>query len=221
MHARTVHALAGAMDGKMPSPEGRRALEDSCAELPLAVRGDRAWLICLVVVVLAGCAGRAPMPDQGTGDLVFRVEGKISVRGDAGGVAASFVWWQREGSYEVEFWGPLGSQRTRIQGDEGSFAIVGATGERVAGSNPEALMRRELGWSVPVAVLSHWIRGAPSPALPWQRAAHDGAGRFVAFEQAGWQVEVLAWGEQAPTRIRAQRGGDRIVVACRNWSFGA
>ena len=83
-------------------------------------------------------------------------------------------------------------------------------------------MQRQLGWSVPVAVLSHWIRGTPSPALPWQTASHDGAGRFVAFEQAGWQVEVPMRGDQAlPTRIRAQRGQDRIVVACRNWSFGA
>lgn len=181
-----------------------------------------AWLMCLVMVVLAGCAGRAPMPDQGMEDLVFRVEGKISVRGGAGGASASFVWWQREGSYDVEFWGPLGSQRTRIQGHEHSFAIVDAAGERVAGTNPEVLMQRELGWSVPVVVLSHWIRGTPSPALPWQLASHDSAGRFVSFEQAGWQVEVLAWAEQAmPARIRAKRGRDRIVVACRNWSFGA
>ena len=181
-----------------------------------------AWLLCLVMAVLAGCAGRAPTPDQGMEDLVFRVEGKISVRGAAGGASASFVWWQRKGSYEVEFWGPLGSQRTRIQGDEGSFAIVNAAGERIAGTNPEALMQRELGWSVPVAVLSHWIRGAPSPALPWQTASHDSGGRFVAFEQAGWQVEVPVRGDKAlPTRIRAKRGHDRIVVACRNWSFGA
>ena len=88
-----------------------------------------AWLVCLVLVVLAGCAGRAPAPDQGMEDLVFRVEGKMSVRGAAGGASASFVWWQRRGSYEVEFWGPLGSQRTRIQGDEGTFTIIDAAGE--------------------------------------------------------------------------------------------
>ena len=187
-----------------------------------SILGAFPWLICLAMVALAGCAGRTPMPDHGMEDLVFRVEGKISVRGGTGGASASFVWWQREGSYEVEFWGPLGSQRTRIQGDEGSFAIIDAAGERTAGANPEALMQRELGWSVPVAVLSHWIRGTPSPALPWQLASHDGAGRFSAFEQAGWQVEVLAWGDQEmPARIRAQRGNDRIVVACRNWRFGA
>lgn len=181
-----------------------------------------AWLVCLVMVALAGCAGRAPTPDQGMEDLVFRVEGKISVRGAAGGASASFVWWQRKSSYGVEFWGPLGSQRTRIEGNEGAFAIIDATGKRIAGADPEALMQRELGWSVPVAVLSHWIRGAPSPALPWQTASLDSAGRLVAFEQAGWQVEVLMRGDQAlPTRIRAQRGHDRIVVACRNWSFGA
>ena len=181
-----------------------------------------AWLMCLVVVLLAGCASRAPTPKSGLEDLVFRVEGKISVRGGDRGVSASFVWWQRESSFEAEFWGPLGSQRTRIQGDEGSFAIVDAVHERLAGANPEAVMQRELGWSVPVAVLPHWIRGTPSPARPWQKAMHDRAGRFVTFEQAGWQVEVVARDDNAlPTRIRAQRGRDRIVVACRNWSFGA
>ena len=155
-------------------------------------------------------------------DVLFRVEGRIGVRGDAGSVSASFVWWQRKRSYEVEFWGPLGSQRTRIRGDEDSFAIIDAAGERVVGANPEALMQRELGWALPVGVLSHWIRGAPSPALPWQKAAHDGKGRFDAFEQAGWQVEVVArGGKGSPTRIRAQRGRDRIVVVCRNWVFGA
>lgn len=205
---------------------GAERLESDVDKHHNIVRAFAAWasasLMCLVMVVLAGCAGRAPTPDQVVEDLVFRVEGKISVRGAAGGASASFVWWQRPGSYEVEFWGPLGSQRTRIQGDEGAFAIIDATGKRVAGADPEALMQRELGWSVPVAVLSHWIRGAPSPALPWQTPAHDSAGRFVAFKQAGWQVEVLTRGDQAlPTRIRAQRGHDRIVVACRNWSFGA
>lgn len=205
---------------------GAERLESDVDKHHSIVRGltapASAWLMCLALVVLAGCAGRAPMLDEGMENLVFRVEGKISVRGGAGGASASFVWWQREGSYEVEFWGPLGSQRTRIQGDEGSFAIVDAAGERISGTNPEALMQRELGWSVPVTVLSHWIRGAPSPALPWHTPSHDSAGRFAAFEQAGWQVVVIARNDDAlPTRIRAQRGTDRIVVACRNWSFGA
>ncbi len=179
------------------------------------------WLVCLVGGVLTGCAMRAPVPDGGAEDPVFRVEGRISVRGGAGAVSASFVWWQRRGAYEVEFWGPLGSRRTRIQGDEGSLAIVDATGKRLVGADPETLMQRELGWSAPVAVLSHWIQGTPSPALPWQMAMRDEAGRLATFNQAGWQVEVLAWSDEAmPARIRARRGSDRIVIACRNWRFG-
>ena len=178
------------------------------------------WLAWLVGVALAGCAPLAPVLD-GTENLLFRVEGKISVRGSGGAVSASFVWWQRSDSYEIEFWGPLGSQRTRIQGDEGSFAIVDAGGERIAGADPELLMQRELGWSVPVAVLSHWIQGAPAPTSPWAVASHDETGSLAAFEQGGWYVEVLARNSEAlPTRVRAERGSDRIVVACRNWSFG-
>ena len=187
---------------------------------PIAV-AKAMWFAWLVGAVLAGCATLAPVRERGTEDLLFRVEGKISVRGSGGGVSASFVWWQRSESYEVEFWGPLGSQRTRIQGDAGSFAIVDAGGERIGGADPELLMQRELGWSVPVAVLSHWIQGAPSPTSPWTAASHDEAGHFAAFDQGGWHVEVLARNPEAlPTRVRAWRGSDRIVVACRNWSFG-
>lgn len=179
-----------------------------------------AWLMGLLGIVLTACAMRPPMPDRAPADLAFRVEGKISVRGDNAAASASFVWWQRTDSYEVEFWGPLGSQRTRIQGNETSFTIIDATGQRTAATNPETLMHRQLGWSVPIQALSHWLQGTPSPILPWDNASRDESGHFTTFRQSNWQVQITARNpESHPTRIRAHRGPNRIVVACRNWNF--
>lgn len=171
--------------------------------------------------LVAGCAV-SPVTNDGS---VFRVDGRLGVRHDAGAFNATFVWTQWRDRYEIEFWGPLGSARTRLAGDAVSLTIDDASGRRLVSGDAEALMRAELGWYVPMEVLAWWIRGTPSPDFAWGEGQRDEGGRLSAFAQLSWRVRIDRWTETAmgpaPARIRAERGGDRITVVCKTWRFGS
>lgn len=153
-----------------------------------------------------------PPPSSG---LVFELRGRFSVTQAREANSGNFLWRQYPGGFEVDLWGPLGQGRARLIGQGTSLTLVNARGETVADGDAEALMQRELGWSAPLSALSSWLVGQPAPGLP-ARTNGD------AFEQLGWQVQVTAWAQvgerRLPRRLEAQRGGLRIVVACREWS---
>lgn len=175
-------------------------------------------------VAAVAAAGCAVSPVTGDGSM-FRVDGRLGVRHDGGAFSATFVWTQWRDRYEIEFWGPLGSGRTRLAGDADSLTIDDARGRRIAGGDAEALMRAELGWYVPMEALAWWIRGAPSPSFDWTEERRDAGGRLSAFSQLAWRVRIDRWTRTgagpAPARLRAERGGDRITVICKAWRFGA
>ena len=155
-------------------------------------------------------------PPAPSGEVAFDLRGRFSVSQDGRAQSGNFFWRQFAAGFEVDLWGPLGQGRARLIGAGGGLTLVDARGVAVFDGDAEALMRRELGWSAPLAAFSAWVTGRPAPS--WPVRVH-GRG---AFEQLGWRVAVTAWrdvgGQALPGRIEATRRGVRIVVACREWS---
>ena len=158
-------------------------------------------------------------------DLVadFRLRGKIGVRDQSasgGAFSASFDWIQAGDAFAIELWGPLGQGRTRLEGDTGTLSVTDTHGVTWAGESPEAFMREHLGWSAPVNVLRHWIRGRPAPRRA-NALERDVDGHLTRFEQLGWTVELSRWRQAAggavPGRVRATGHGRMITVVCKEW----
>lgn len=179
----------------------------------------------MVATVLSACAVAPPLGEHLSAD--FRLRGKIGIRDDTGAgtaFSASFDWIQAKSTYAIELWGPLGQGRTRLNGDNDTLTVTDGRGVMVVGDTPEALMREHLGWSAPVNVLHHWIRGRPAPGYRAAVSDRDPAGRLTRFEQLGWIVELSRWQDSVtgfvPGRVRATRQGRRITIVCKEWLIG-
>ncbi len=175
-------------------------------------------LKAIVAVLLAsGCASK-PLPLNPGVD--FRVAGKFGIRDGENGYSARFAWQQSLDTYDIEVWGPLGQGRTQLRGDSLSMAVLQG-GELLAQGSPEEVMYASLGWSVPVAVLPAWIRGAPHRQLSYADAVQDPQGRYTEFVQLNWQVTLSAYERSAdgstPGRIVAENGPRRVTVVVRDY----
>ena len=182
-------------------------------------------LALFLTFTLSSCTVLAPL-EEGL-DADFRLRGKIGVVDPSsaqGAFSASFDWVQAGNAFAIELWGPLGQGRTRLAGDDRTLTVTDSRGTTLAAETPQAMMQEHLGWSAPVAVLQHWIRGRLAPGNPAGALQRDADGRLTRFRQLGWTVELSGWQDNAagpvPGRLRATRQGRRITVVCKEWLFG-
>lgn len=185
---------------------------------------SRYRLIGVVVagLLVGGCASNQGAPVLPVGEAAaFRldVEGKLGVRHDGGGFSANLSYQQVGDDYAIELWGPLGQGRTRILGNAGRVTVTDGSGAVIEGGDPEAVMQRQLGWSLPLAVLRYWAAGQPAPDAPIRAGGGDADSRF--FEQLGWRVDArrLTRQHQAmlPALVVLESDGLRARLALRDW----
>jgi outer membrane lipoprotein LolB len=174
------------------------------------------------MVLLSGCA---VVPPPGEPGLAFAAGGKFGIKDADSGYSAQFSWRHYQHGYDIEVWGPLGQGRTHLRGDE-SLMQVRRGDDILAQGEPEHVMQTHLGWSVPIRVLPAWIQGFPSTQLPHSGAKLDDQGRYTAFAQAGWQVNLERYTARGdvlpelftPARIVALNGVRKVTVVVRNYA---
>ena len=185
-----------------------------------AVHNPLILKVILLLICLAGCASK-PVP--GVLPLKFEISGKFGIRDGDEGYSARFNWQQSHDGYAIEVWGPLGQGRTRLEGDESMMQVLRGR-EVVARGEPEVVMVANLGWSVPIHVLPAWIAGEPASDIHFAEVAYDAEGRYTEFVQAGWQVSLSRYQQQAangaiwrPARVEAEKGARKVTVIVRNF----
>lgn len=167
--------------------------------------------VLLALSLLAGCATRGPsgetQPRSAWDDQVPHVEalerwtlaGKVGLRTPEESTSANLDWAQYPNFYRMLISGPFGSGRNLLEGRDGRVSLT--TGEgRFEANTPEALMEQQLGWSLPISALDHWVRGLPAPG---ERHAleRDDDGFPQRLEQAGWDIEYRDWVEVDDLRL--------------------
>ena len=167
-------------------------------------RLPRLLILLLALTLLAGCAGRAPIPEgeraagqwegqrQRLADLdTWVLVGKVGLRTPEDSTSANLDWSQHPYYYRLLISGPFGSGRSTLEGREGRFSLTTAEG-RFEAETPEALMAQRLGWSLPVSALSDWIRGLPAEGST-HRLERDDLGFPRRLEQDGWDIAYRDW----------------------------
>lgn len=198
-----------------------------------ALRGLR---LQVLILLLAGCAVTPTTPVGPPTADDFELVGKLAVVDGSNSVSARFRWRQIDDQFAIELWGPLGQGRLRLEGDARTLRVVDAAGAVLTEGPHEAVMQRELGWTLPLAVLPDWVRGRPHAGLPATARVSDAAGRLVGFQQLEWSVELGRWSpistagpaaaavsadlaQQRPARIAATRGQYRVRLAVSDWLY--
>ena len=186
----------------------------------------------LSLILLAGCAGRAPAPDgeRRAGEWQAQAErlaeldtwvltGKAGLRTPQESTSANLDWSQHPHYYRLLISGPFGSGRATLEGRAGRFSLTTAEG-RFAAQTPEALMEQQLGWSLPVSDLADWIRGLPADGSDYRREA-DAKGFPRRLEQDGWEIVYRDWTQAAdlwlPSRLTMTYDDVKVTLVVTDW----
>jgi outer membrane lipoprotein LolB len=158
------------------------------------------------VAMLAALAGCAPLPrvadslpaDRAALAAPFEAEGRLSARRGNEGVAGQFVWVHDGARDRIVLSTPLGQTIARLEGDAAGVRVEAANGRVDTAAAWDGLSADTLGFPLPVAGLSAWMRG-----LPRDGAIHtlerDALSRPALLRQDGWEI-VYAYPDDAAAR---------------------
>lgn len=199
------------------------------------MKAARNLLVPLLALLLAGCAGLGPRESlEGLGNagqwqehkgrisLIdgWQISGKIGIRAPQDSGSGTLFWLQRQDYFDIRLSGPLGRGASRLTGRPDAVALEVAGQGRFEAASPEALVKEQLGWQLPVSNLLWWVRGLPSPGSKSQLSL-DAQSRLARLEQDGWTVDYLDYVEESgfslPARIRLEGHDLQVTLVIKDW----
>lgn len=133
--------------------------------------------------------------------------------------------WSSEGeSSRLQFRGALGQGAWQLDTDPGRARLELSDGSVRQAPDVELLVLQEIGWVLPVAALSWWVRGMAWPGNDKHELQLNEDGTPAALEQLGWQVSYDRYvdyaGERLPSRLLARQGDRQVKLAVSRWHGG-
>jgi outer membrane lipoprotein LolB len=195
----------------------------------------RRWFQTLLLVSLAGCATRPPLPDPGAeaawlahrAELQrlthWQVQGRAAVRAGEQGWTAHFDWQQNGEAYRIRLRGPFGQGAVELRGNADGVWLQRSEQPAVFATDPDTLLERQTGWRLPVSGLRAWLRGLPVEGQPadyqW-----DSQGALIEIDQHGWHIDYTAYRQDGalrlPVRLRLERDTLKVKFVIDNWQTG-
>jgi outer membrane lipoprotein LolB len=184
----------------------------------------------LAILLLAGCASRPPLTDAppdrwhdhagaALAWQAWELQGRVALRLGEEGWHGSLHWQQYADAYRIQISGPFGQGGIQLDAEGGLVRL--RQGERIAlATDAETLMQQELGWSLPLGGLGHWVRGVPRRPEA-ASLSFDADGRLARLREAGWVVDYQRYDEglqpPMPDRIRLEHEGLRVRLVVDRW----
>lgn len=151
----------------------------------------------------------------------WSMTGKIAVSDGRDGGSGRIDWRQDGERFRIEIRAPVTRRTYRLTGGPDGATLEGLDGGPRSGPDAEALLQEAVGWSVPVAHMVAWARGARGQG--GADLDFDAAGRPAVLRQRGWTVEYRAWDggtPPMPKKVFAANGERRVRLAVDRWDGG-
>ena len=149
------------------------------------------WIL-LAAGMVGGCTSpTGPRSDAGAQDsgaqsMSFALEGRLSVRYGEESLAGKIAWNHKPMRDDISLASPLGNQLAQITRDPSGVVFTDGRLQQVRALDAETLTEQQLGWRLPLAGLTDWVRARSSAD---GAARRDEAGRLVHLSEAGWEIE--------------------------------
>ncbi|KAA9132463.1 outer membrane lipoprotein LolB [Marinihelvus fidelis] len=203
------------------------------------------WALVAACALLAGCAGRAPTPtpvDDGQARQLYveraaelaawtewSFTGRLGLRIDGDGGSGQIEWEETPDRAVLSFRGALGQGAWQLVTSDDGAELTRSDGSVLRAPTADALAMAEVGWPVPVAELSRWVRGLVHQGDDVSRlpvgVALDVRGLPVSLDQGDWQVLFERYSEESgawlPRKVEASRGDNRVRLAISRWRFSS
>jgi outer membrane lipoprotein LolB len=178
----------------------------------------------LAALALGGCALIAPPPPAGSA-VEFDLVGRVAVKYEGRAFSSSLRWQHAPGREEVWLLTPLGQTVAHILSDEAGATLTGPDRQQYRAASVEELTRRALGWELPLARLTWWVRGEPLPGASPARMVRDERSRLTALEQEGWRIAFVNFPPEEhgglPHRLDLTNGFQEIRLVIDAWRDAA
>lgn len=189
---------------------------------------------CAMAVLLAACGGRQVRPVAPTGDLLarqvvreqalaarmdWRLSGRLGVSDGHDSGSGALEWLQRGDEFRFSVHAPVTGKTWTLSGTPQHAVLQGLREQPLEGDAAD-LLARELGWQVPVAELTRWVRGMR--ASPQARITFGTDGLPSAIDEDGWHVQYqgydAAFDPPLPSKVFASKGDYKVRLAIRDWA---
>jgi outer membrane lipoprotein LolB len=195
-------------------------------------------LLLITLVAIAGCAHRGSLtPPQ---DVIehqrqlqavgnWQINGKLGIRTANDNGSATVKWVQQNADYQINLSGPLGQKRMIITGTPGKVRLEQSGEPAQEAKTAEALIKKSVGWTLPVAQLTYWVRGVPAPKMRITHLEQNANGLLDRLHQGDWIITYSNYRDQTyqgltlplPGKITAEYRDVRLILAVREWQLGA
>jgi len=175
----------------------------------------RSFRVALAALLLAACAGpRFLLPELGT---EFELAGRIAVTYRNEATSGNIAWRHSARSDELLLSSPLGQGIARIVRFGGEVTLTTSDGRELRAADAEALTEQALGFRLPLAGLTDWVRGRAlaEPAPAGLRRNADGS--LAELMQSGWTIRYLEYAGGLPSRVTLNFPGLELRLAIAEW----
>lgn len=156
--------------------------------------------------------------------LHWTIAAHIAVSNGRDGGSGELEWHQEGTRYTFTVHAPVTGRTWKLSGDAQHAMLEGIDPQPATDSDAERLLRERLGWDVPLADLSAWVRGLRAPRAQAD-VQYDAQNLPAILMQSGWKVEYRDWFNERnpplPRKVFASHGSARVRVAIESWSFDA
>ena len=152
----------------------------------------------------------------------WSLQGRLGVSDGHDGGSGSFNWTQAGEQYEFVLRAPITGKSFRLSGGPAGAVLEGVTAEPMRGPDAETLMRKALGWEVPLRDLRAWVLGVRADSGPAELSF--GADRLPSLlQQDGWTVEYRQWDSThqpaLPSKVFAARPPYKVRLSIESWNL--
>ncbi|AVP97521.1 outer membrane lipoprotein LolB [Ahniella affigens] len=184
-----------------------------------------------LVALLASCASQSTrdLPPSDAADVApapvivpthWQLSGKIALSNGQDSGSGRLEWQQDGDFFNMSLRSPISGQSWQLLGGPEGCALEGFKPEPVMASTPEELVRRELGWELPVGSLKGWLFGQIEPSATTR---YDANGRVLEHTDDGWTITYRDWREQQghwlPGKVFAKKKPYQVRLAIQTWNL--
>lgn len=195
-------------------------------------------LAASVPLLLAACVPRQAVRIKGDAALLgqqqarerqlagadhWTLQGRLGVSDGHDGGSGSLTWTQDGDRYDFVLRGPaLSGVSFHLSGGPQGAVLDGVHGGPLRGPDAEALMRRALGWDVPLRDLRAWVLGLRADSGP--AVLRFGENRLPSLlRQDGWVVDYRAWDTSRqpplPSTVFAAKPPYKVRLSVESWDL--
>lgn len=198
----------------------KRNLRFLAAALPLLLAA------CVPAVRMKGDAGLLNAQVQREQALAHAdhwiLQGRLGVSDGKDGGSGSFSWTQNGDRYEFVLRAPITGKSFRLSGGPDEALLEGLGPGPLRGPDAEALMRKALGWEVPLHDLRAWVLGLRADSGPAELSF--GTDRLPSLlQQDGWAVDYREWDATRqpplPKKVYAEKLPYKVKLSIESWQF--